>query len=156
MPMKPGRWAPHTCQRSACPPVWLRIVIEISIRGPATSPFACASLTPRSEPPASRTVVTPAANVRAIRSAARKKFSENGVTTDDIGSRLPSDMKCTWLSMKPGMIVRPVQSTASSASSPGPTVTIRPSSTTTSAGAGAAPVPSNTDPPVNTVRMDLP
>ena len=29
-------------------------------------------------------------------------INENGVCTDPIGSRSPSTMKCTWLSMKPG------------------------------------------------------
>ena len=58
-----------------------------------------------------------------------------------IGSRSPSPMKCTWLSMNPGSTVRPLQSISSSPSRPGPTPTIRPSSITTSPAAGRpAPV----------------
>jgi hypothetical protein len=78
------------------------MVIAICIRGPGTRPLDCAVLTPRSLPPASRIVVTPVARVRCIRSAARKKFIENGVRTGVIASRSPSAMKCTWQSINPG------------------------------------------------------
>ncbi len=59
-----GVSAPHTCQSSACPPVWLIIASEICMRGPRTSPDRTASATPRSAPAASRTEVMPRARVR--------------------------------------------------------------------------------------------
>ena len=58
-----GTSAPQGIQSSACPPVWLMIVIAICIRGPATRPSCTALRSPASEPPASRTVVTPVRSV---------------------------------------------------------------------------------------------
>ena len=67
---EPGMWAPQTCQSSPCPPVWLSIEIEICMRGPAIIPRCWAVLMPRSEPPASRTVVMPTSSVARMFSAA--------------------------------------------------------------------------------------
>ena len=57
--------APEGSQPSPCPPVWLSIVIEIWTRGPRTIPSSSARLTPRSAPPASRTVVMPMRRVES-------------------------------------------------------------------------------------------
>ena len=86
---------PQISHESPCPPVWDSIVSESSVRGPRTNPRAWASRTPASEPPASRTVVTPTSRVRPIRSAAWKKLSENGVAKCVLGEKSPSTMKWT-------------------------------------------------------------
>ena len=49
------------------------------MRGATILPFAAASLKPTGQPPASRTVVTPASSVRRARSAASKASSVGGV-----------------------------------------------------------------------------
>src|SRR5690348_5683580 len=66
---------------------------------------------------------------------------------------MPLNMTWTWQSKSPGRSVLPVTSTRSSPSRFDPTSTNRPPSTTTSTSAGGDPVPSNTLPPPNTVRV---
>ena len=134
---------PDGYQPSPWPPVWLSMLTAMSTRGPGISPVATASLTPRSDPPASRTVVMPRSSVvRRFRTASKYGY-ENGVCRVLSGCT-PLNSRCTWQSTNPGSTVAPAQSTTSSPSSPGPTSTIRPSSTTTSAPAGGEPVPSKT------------
>ncbi len=65
-----GTCAPQTSQVSPWPPVWLSMAIEICMRGPAIIPRCWAVLMPRSEPPASRTVVMPTSSVARMFSAA--------------------------------------------------------------------------------------
>ena len=79
MPNGVGNPPPHTIHLSPWPPVWLNIPIEICMRGPFTIPRSTAVLTPRSAPPASRTVVIPVASVASRFSLASKNCSENGV-----------------------------------------------------------------------------
>ena len=55
--------APLGSHGSLCPPVWLSIVTAIRIRGPGITPSSTARFSPRSAPPASRTVVIPSARV---------------------------------------------------------------------------------------------
>lgn len=64
--MRRQHWAvgPEGSRGSPCPPVWLMIVTAIRSRGPGMTPDSTATLAPRSVPPASRTVVTPASSVR--------------------------------------------------------------------------------------------
>ena len=64
---------PNGIQPSPCPPVWLSMLRLICMRGPRTRPLATASFTPRSAPPASRTVVMPMRNVASRLRAASKK-----------------------------------------------------------------------------------
>src|SRR3972149_5632585 len=63
-----------------------------------------------------------------------------------------SIITCVWQSKRPGSTARSSSCPPPPPSSPGPTSTIRPSSTTTSADASVA-VPSNTRPPLKTVRV---
>jgi hypothetical protein len=65
-----GTEQPDGNQPSPCPPVWLSMLTAICTRGPGTSPSATACFTPRSAPPASRTVVIPLSRVsRMLRTA---------------------------------------------------------------------------------------
>src|ERR1022692_3110762 len=65
---------PDGSQPSPWPPVWLSALIEICSRGPSTRPSATARCTPRSAPPASRTVVMPQSSVAARLAAAWKNW----------------------------------------------------------------------------------
>ena len=65
---------PLGIQPSVCPPVWPSTATAIRRRGPETRPSSTACLTPRSAPPASRTVVMPRSSVRSRLRAAAKNW----------------------------------------------------------------------------------
>jgi hypothetical protein len=81
-------------------------------RGPGNSPLSVASFRPQSAPPVSRTLVKPRSSILCIRRAARAVISVSGtlsmlrITTSD-------STTWTWLSIRPGISVRPPQSMTS-------------------------------------------
>ncbi len=118
-PMAPTRcWnQPRSSARwrlSQCPPVWLSALPEITSRGPATTPAACASTRPRSAPPTSRTVVKPRISIAPMICPARSAASDEGCAAFAPRSAMAATT-WTWASIRPGISTRPPRSTRSAA-----------------------------------------
>src|ERR1035437_2533834 len=118
-----------------------------SIRGAGKCPASAASRTPIGVWPASRTVVTPAARVRAQVGTELSSASDGGVMR--MRTRLvPDEARWTCMSMKPGSSVRSLSSSTRApagivSDGRAPAALIRPSSITTAARSiGSRPVPS--------------
>src|ERR1017187_7020102 len=118
-----------------------------SIRGAGKCPASAASRTPIGVWPASRTVVTPAARVRAQLGTELSSASDGGVMR--MRTRLvPDEARWTCMSMKPGSSVRSLSSSTRApagivSDARAPAALIRPSSITTAARSiGSRPVPS--------------
>ena len=78
-------------------------------RGPGSSHLSVASFRPQSAPPVSRTLVKPRSSILRISSAARAVISVNG-TLSRLRITTSDSTTCTWLSIRPGISVRPPQS----------------------------------------------
>ena len=78
-------------------------------RGPGSSHLSVASLRPQSAPPVSRTLVKPRSSMPRMRTAARAVISVSG-TFSRRGIETSDSTTCTWLSIRPGISVRPPQS----------------------------------------------
>ncbi len=150
-----GAVTPDASHGSPCPPVWLSIPIDTCIRRArnqtlihrfAQPGIGAAHVARRGDPGVERGLQIARRLEEAIR--------EGRLQHPHIS--MPLIMKWTCVSKRPGMIVRPEQSTCSSPSRPEPMSTTRPSSMTTSPGPGGCPVPSNTDPPLKTMRVTAP
>ena len=149
-----GTSAPDGYQSSPWPPVWLSMMIEICIRGPAISPSATRLLDPevgaagvadRRDPDRERLL--------EVLAPPRRTGSENGCWTAPHRSTFEiADVGVAVEQARAGSSGRERRS-PSSPSSPSRRPTIRPSSIATSAARRVAPVPSNTRPPLNTVRV---
>ncbi len=106
--------APKSVRRrgSEWPPVGPIAWPAMNSRGPGTWPCSTALLMPQSAPPVSRTVVKPRSIMPRISAMARAVASVSGTASRK--RMFTSERKtCTWLSMRPGMSVRPPQSTTS-------------------------------------------
>ena len=94
---------------SLWPPVGPIARPAMNSRGPGSSPLSVASLRPQSAPPVSRTLVKPRSSMPRISPAARAVISVSG-TFSRLRIKTSDSTTCTWLSIRPGISVRPPQS----------------------------------------------
>ena len=97
---------------SLCPPVGPSALPAMNSRGPGQSPCSTAVLIPQSAPPVSRTVVKPRSSMPRIRCIARAVIRVSGMLSSR-PSATSLNTTWTWQSIRPGIRVRPPQSTTS-------------------------------------------
>ncbi len=102
---------PKSVRRRASlwPPVGPIAAPAMNRRGPGMSACSSAVFMPQSAPPVSRTVVKPRLSMASISRAARAVISVSGTASR---KRMFTSLSitCTWLSIRPGISVRPPQS----------------------------------------------
>ena len=94
---------------SLWPPVGPSAWPAMNSRGPGSSHLSVASLRPQSAPPVSRTLVKPRSSMPRMSTAARAVISVSG-TFSRRRMETSDSTTWTWLSIRPGISVRPPQS----------------------------------------------
>ena len=112
-----GQRSPTSVRRrkSLCPPVGPTARPAMKRRGPGASPSSTAWRKPQSAPPVSRTDVKPRFSIARSDAIACAVISVTGCVSSR-GKKTSFRTMCTWQSIRPGISVRPPQSTTSALS----------------------------------------